>query len=38
LIKRDKISIDIFWLKDESLEDVENLPPTEEIAEEIKDN
>ena len=38
LIKRDKISWDIFWLKDESLEDTENLPPPEEIAEEISDN
>ncbi|KFM18348.1 Type I restriction enzyme StySJI M protein [Marine Group I thaumarchaeote SCGC AAA799-P11] len=38
LIKRDKVSLDIFWLKDESLEDIENLPPPEEIAEEIKDN
>ena len=25
LIKRDKTSLDIFWLKDESLEDTENL-------------
>ncbi len=26
LIKRDKINLDIFWLKDESLEDSANLP------------
>jgi len=38
LIKRDKVSLDIVWLKDESLEDIENLPPPEEIAEEIADN
>ena len=38
LLKRDKVSLDIFWLKDESLEDTENLPPPEEIAEEIADN
>jgi len=38
LIKRDKVSLDIFWLKDDSLEDIENLPPPDEIAEEIKDN
>ena len=25
LIKRDKVSLDIFWLKDETLEDSENL-------------
>jgi len=38
LIKRDKVSLDIFWLKDESLEDTENLPPPEVIAQEISDN
>lgn len=38
LIKRDKVSLDIFWLKDESLEDTENLPPPEIIAQEIADN
>jgi len=38
LLKRDKVSLDIFWLKDESLEDTENLPPPEEIAAEIADN
>jgi len=35
LIKRDKVNLDIFWLKDESLEDSENLPPPDEIAAEI---
>lgn len=38
IIKRDKVSLDIFWLKDESLEDTENLPPPEIIAQEIADN
>ena len=38
MIKKDKVSLDIFWLKDDSLEDIENLPPPDEIAEEIKDN
>ena len=38
LIKRDKISLDIFWLKDDSLEDIENLPAPEVIADEIKEN
>jgi len=37
-IKRDKVSLDIFWLKDESLEDTENLPAPEIIAQEISDN
>ena len=38
IIKRDKASLDIFWLKDESLEDTENLPPPDIIAQEIADN
>ncbi|MHB8789970.1 MAG: type I restriction-modification system subunit M [Desulfobulbaceae bacterium] len=38
LMNRDKINLDIFWLKDESLEDVENLPAPEVIAAEIIDN
>jgi len=35
LIARDKASWDIFWLRDESLEDTDNLPPPEVIAAEI---
>ncbi len=35
LMKRDKVSLDIFWLKDESLEDSANLPDPDVIAEEI---
>jgi type I restriction enzyme M protein len=35
LVKRDKASLDIFWLRDESLEDSENLPPPDVIAAEI---
>ncbi len=35
LIKRDKINLDIFWLKDESLEDSANLPAPEVIAADI---
>jgi len=38
LIKRDKVSLDILWLKDESLEESENLPPPDIIAQEIADN
>jgi len=38
VIKRDKVSLDIFWLKDESLEDSENLPAPEIIAKEIVEN
>jgi type I restriction enzyme M protein len=35
LINRDKASLDIFWLKDDSLEDSENLPDPDIIAAEI---
>ena len=35
LIKRDKASLDIFWLRDESTEDSASLPPPELIADEI---
>jgi type I restriction enzyme M protein len=35
LLKRDKVNLDIFWLKDESLEDSANLPAPHVIAEEI---
>ena len=38
LMKRDKVSMDIFWLKDDSLEDSENLPAPEVIAREIVEN
>jgi len=37
-IARDKVSLDIFWLRDESLEDVDNLPDPDIIAAEIVDN
>ena len=35
LMKRDKVNLDVFWLRDESMEDTANLPPPDEIAEEI---
>jgi type I restriction enzyme M protein len=38
LVKRDKASLDIFWLRDESLEDSENLPAPDLIAAEIVEN
>jgi type I restriction enzyme M protein len=38
LIQRDKANLDIFWLKDESLEDTENLPPPDVLAAEIAEN
>ena len=38
LIKRDKVNLDIFWLKDESLEDSANLPDPGVIALEITED
>ena len=38
LTLRDKANLDIFWLRDESLEDSENLPPPDQIAEEIMED
>ncbi len=38
LLKRDKLNLDILWLKDDSLEDVNSLPPPDEIAIEIVEN
>jgi type I restriction enzyme M protein len=35
LINRDKASLDIFWLKDESLEESENLPDPDILAQDI---
>jgi len=35
LVGRDKASLDVFWLRDESLEDADNLPAPELIAAEI---
>ena len=38
IIARDKTSLDIFWLKDESLSDLDNLPEPNVLAEEIIQN
>ena len=38
LVARDKANLDIFWLKDESLEDSENLPDPDILAQEIVDD
>ena len=38
LIARDKVSLDLFWLRDESLEDADNLPPPDVIAAEIAED
>jgi type I restriction enzyme M protein len=38
IIARDKTSLDIFWLKDDSLEDSANLPEPDVLASEITEN
>jgi hypothetical protein len=35
LIQRDKVSLDVFWLKDDSLEDAANLPAPDVLAADI---
>jgi len=37
-VARDKTSLDIFWLKDKSLADLDNLPEPDDIAGEIIEN
>ena len=38
LKERDKTSLDIFWIKDKSLADLDNLPDPDMLASEIIDN
>ncbi len=38
LAKRDKLNLDIFWLKDDSLEDIDALPEPDILAAEIVEN
>lgn len=38
LISRDNTNLDLFWIKDDSLVDLENLPEPEVLLEEIIDN
>ncbi len=38
LFARDKLNMDIFWLKDDSLEDIDSLPEPDVIASEIVEN
>ena len=38
LLKRDKASLDVFWLKDASMIDLENLPEPEVLVEEITEH
>jgi type I restriction enzyme M protein len=38
LIARDKASLDVFWLKDDSLDNLDDLPPPEVLQQEIIDH
>ena len=38
LLKRDKLSLDLFWIKDNNLTDMDSLPPPGVIAAEIADD
>jgi hypothetical protein len=38
LTARDKVNLDIFWLRDESLEETANLPEPDVLAAEIVDD
>jgi len=38
ILARDKTSLDIFWIKDDSLADLENLPDPDVLADEIVEN
>jgi len=38
IIKRHKTSLDITWLKDKSLADLDNMPDPETIAKDILEN
>ncbi|MCB2215712.1 MAG: type I restriction-modification system subunit M [Desulfobulbaceae bacterium] len=38
LVQRDKLNLDIFWLKDDNLQDVDSLPAPDVIAAEIVEN
>lgn len=38
IIGRDKTSLDIFWIKDQSLADLDNLPAPDELAADIMEN
>ncbi len=38
IVARDKSSLDIFWLKDKSLADLDNLPEPDDLAAEIIEN
>ena len=38
ILERDKTSLDIFWIKDKSLADLDNLPSPDVLADDITEN
>ena len=38
LLSRDKASLDVFWVKDASITDLDNLPEPDVLADEILEN
>lgn len=38
LLSRDKVSLDLFWLRDASMTDLNNLPDPDVLVEEIMEN
>ena len=38
ILTRDKTSLDIFWIKDRSLADLDNLPSPDELASDIMES
>jgi type I restriction enzyme M protein len=38
LLKRDKLNLELFWIKDESVEDSDSLPDPDILAQEIVDD
>lgn len=38
ILERDKTSLDLFWIKDKSLADLDNLPDPDELAADIIEN
>ena len=38
LLKRDKLSLDLFWIKDKSLTDTDSLPAPDILAQELADD
>ena len=38
ILARDKTNLNLFWIKDKSLADLDNLPAPEELAQDIMEN